>query len=151
VVAIEPMPISFACLQHNLGPEALCLNIAASDVNGAVIMGQDDNLGASRIREDGEWTVPCHALDDLPDLPAPEFCKIDAEGHEVRVLRGMRGILERHRPIVFVEANEGALNQQGFTRAHIDLVFAELGYKDVLCYPKEAKADWPQFDLLFLP
>ncbi len=151
VVAIEPMPISFACLKHNLGPEALCLNIAASDSNGTVTMGQDDNLGASRIREDGEWTVPCHALDDLPDLPAPGYVKLDCEGFEPRVITGMAGTITRHKPILFVEMNRGALEEQGFCIKGLDDQIRSLGYREAVLYPRTATWLDEQMDALYLP
>jgi FkbM family methyltransferase len=34
---------------------------------------------------------------------APHFVKIDVQGHELRVLRGMRRTLELHRPVLMIE------------------------------------------------
>ena len=48
-----------------------------------------------------EVTAPVLPLDDL-DL-SPAFIKIDVEGSELRVLRGLAATLERSRPILMVE------------------------------------------------
>lgn len=49
--------------------------------------------------------VPGLSLDDMVEagvLRLPELIKIDTEGAEARVLSGMRRLLEKYRPIVFV-------------------------------------------------
>lgn len=149
VVAFEPHPFSFQCLQHNC-PEATCRQIALSDKDEDLRFKVLDNVGASRVRHDGEWMVNAETLDGQ-FLPAPQFVKIDVEGFEPKVLKGMMETLRQHRPLVFIEVNDGALADNGFSRKDIDEVFAELGYSDVKCYPEHAKLDWPQYDLLFIP
>jgi FkbM family methyltransferase len=49
--------------------------------------------------------VQVQQLDDL-GLRNVCFVKIDAEGHELAVLRGARGVIERDRPSVLIEAEE---------------------------------------------
>ena len=50
-----------------------------------------------------EWVVPVRRLDDLGVEPA--FVKLDVEGFELPVLRGLARTLARYRPIVMVERN----------------------------------------------
>lgn len=150
VVAIEAHPVAFACLQHNV-PSATCLNFAVSDVNGSVNLASCENVGASRIQPDGEWSVPAFALDDYPGIPAPDAIKIDIEGWEPMAITGMAGLITRHKPVLFIEANRGALEANGYSvEGLIDMV-KSLGYGDPVLYPPEAEASWPQFDCLFLP
>lgn len=150
VVAIEPHPVSFACLAHNC-PDAMCLNFAASDVEGTVNLASEANIGASRIHPSGEWTVPAHALDDYPGLPVPGFVKIDVEGFEPRVITGMAGTITRHRPIIFMEANRGLLEANGYSLDALQEWVMKLGYSKCLLYPEGVKWTDPQFDIMFLP
>lgn len=150
VVAFEPNPLSFACLVHNC-PGAICHNIAASDSHGSLNLAVSGNVGASRITDDGEWSVPAMALDDMPALSAPGFVKIDVEGWEPNVITGMAGTITRHKPVLFVEFNRGALEANGFTVGGLRDMILSLGYRVAAIYPTQATWDDPQFDVLFIP
>lgn len=150
VYAFEPNPISFTCLEHNC-PEAECLPYAASDKDGSLNFSLLENAGASRVTKDGEWSVEAKRLDGL-GLPDPDFVKIDIEGHEVLALHGMAEMLERRKPIVFIEVNAGALDSQGFKPGHITDFFYDVGYGNkAFVYPMNCGFSSPQFDLLLLP
>jgi hypothetical protein len=61
----------------------------------------------SQIAVDGQ-PIFAIAIDTL-QLPARvALVKIDAEGHEAAVLRGMRGLLRRDHPVIILEANSEA-------------------------------------------
>jgi methyltransferase, FkbM family len=52
------------------------------------------------------FTVECHTGDDLLAqriAPPPTLIKIDVEGHEMDVLEGMKKLLEKYRPVIFLE------------------------------------------------
>lgn len=149
VVAIEPHPLAYACLAHNC-PEARCLNVAASAAAGSLNFMALDNAGASRIHKDGEWSVEAVRLDDM-GLPAPGFVKIDVEGHEPLALIGMEDTIAKHKPIVFIEINQGALATNGSSREDVVMFFATLGYRRFEIYPPDAKETDPQFDYLITP
>ncbi len=101
----------------------LCGNVALNDLTNVVaahaVVGADaavysvpgtaydrtGNFGAIAARkgtEAGSTGLRSIRLDDL-DLPACHFIKIDVEGMELDVLRGAAGILDRHRPLLYVE------------------------------------------------
>ena len=150
VVAVEPNPLAFACLTHNC-PEAIAINAAASDVEGeALRFMRLENAGASRVHPDGDIVVYSVVL-DRENLPAPDFIKIDAEGFEVRVLRGLRETIRTHKPIVFCEINKGALAGNGHTPDDIMAFFEQLGYSNNLIYPSGARHGDEQYDVLFFP
>lgn len=149
VVAIEPNPEAFECLEHNC-PEAQCLNIAASDTAGTLKFTRLENAGASRITPDGEIEVKAVALDDL-GLPAPNFVKVDIEGWEPAALAGMAQTLRMHKPIVFIEVNPGALAVNGYHPRDITDAFLAAGYTDFQIYPPTASWSSPQFDILVTP
>lgn len=51
----------------------------------------------------------------LDELPIPErvsLVKIDAEGHEASILKGMMTLVRRDRPTLIVEAGSGIVPEQ---------------------------------------
>ncbi len=150
VVAIEPNPLPFACLEHNC-PEATCLNIAASDHDGILRFSQLENVGASRVSDSGMLVVEGRKLDDM-GLPDPQMLKIDVEGFEVFALRGMVEMLKRAKPILFIEVNRGALEANGHTPEDITSLLRDyVGYRSLKYYPENGEWHWPQFDLICKP
>lgn len=150
VVAFEPHPVTFKCLEHNC-PEARCINVAASNEAGSLNFKSLDNVGASRVHKDGEWQIPAVALDDIPDLPPPDFVKIDIEGFEPFALSGMEGVITRHKPIIFIEMNRGALAANGASPEGLHDAIRSLGYYNFHLYPRRASWVWEQFDCIYLP
>lgn len=160
VVAVEPNPLAFACLKHNC-PEAVCLNIAASDSAKVVPFLRLDNVGASRITPDvtvettgGFLDVAADRMDSIAfreDLLAPELIKIDVEGHEVFALQGMQQAITTFMPILFVEINRSALAANNHTPNDVMNLIRSYGYSDFTLYPPQATWDDPQFDVLCEP
>jgi len=70
-------------------------------------------------------------LDDyaLRHSGAPCLVKIDVEGHELQVLEGGRGLLERHRPIIVLEAIPSHLERNGTAYAEIYELLEDIGYE----------------------
>lgn len=120
VIAFEPMPETFELLTANarLGgfQNFTLINAAASDatrLNGMVThvfeeTGLDDLYTAELVpaNKTGSVRVLCLTVDSLA-LPQPvALVKIDAEGHELPVLKGMQELLTRDHPILIVEDND---------------------------------------------
>src|SRR5262249_17480823 len=119
VLAVEPVPQTFALLAHNvrLLPHAnvTLLNIAASDRGTAAGMavpadaaGRENGYLAHLTDQPTGLTVRRPPLDALPLPTRVSLVKLDAEGHELAVLRGMAGLLKRDRPALIVEVSGGA-------------------------------------------
>jgi FkbM family methyltransferase len=75
--------------------------------------------------------VPVETLDALAGrlaLGAVHVVKIDVEGAELKVLQGAADLLRRTRPILLIEANEGALRGQGASSAAVVALLHELGF-----------------------
>jgi FkbM family methyltransferase len=100
VVAFEPEGHNFARLQSNVLINGLDNVIAGpfaiSESNGSALLrlhSSDAGEGAHALVSDGgNWRVFLFTLDgalDLFGLPSPMHLKIDVEGHEESVLRGM--------------------------------------------------------------
>lgn len=121
VAAFEPVPRVFDRLVENAGlngNRVHCVRVAVSDRTGSVRMydpGGEHPLSASLdptafgkgVGENWrEVVVESLRLDDfLADAGlVPSLLKVDAEGHELGVLRGLGEMLGRHRPTILVEA-----------------------------------------------
>jgi FkbM family methyltransferase len=75
-------------------------------------------------------TVPLDALIMRGDIPNDvRLAKIDVEGLELEVLRGMRGLLGSSRPSLVIEINEMMLCAQGTASSSIRELLGYFGYR----------------------
>jgi len=99
---------------------------AASDRDGWCSFEDRGSL-QSRVADNGSANsghqVPCVQLDTWASLTgsAPTLVKIDVEGHEVSVLRGMRRILADAQPALIIETHR--------TKDAVTAELASLGYQ----------------------
>jgi FkbM family methyltransferase len=108
--AFEPLPDSYrdlaSCVQQaGLSKIATCHNFALSSETGEAFIKIPDHLhsGSAEIsRQDGQTRVATRRLDAL-DLPPPDFIKLDAENHELEILRGAAQTLKTSRPFIVFE------------------------------------------------
>lgn len=114
VIAVEPVPETFALLASNarLFPyrNVTLLNVAASDRTAAVDMaipafdvGLLNYYQAHLTAGEGALGVLTMPVDALHLPGKVGLVKVDVEGHELPVLKGMRSLLERDRPALIVE------------------------------------------------
>jgi len=113
LVPVEPNPDAARLLLANLALNGLLpltdlrgIGIGLSDVaaEGAAMEARTRNLGAARLQADGGG-IPVRRGDDLLDGLVPDFIKIDVEGMEIAVLRGLEHVIGTHRPALFVEVD----------------------------------------------
>jgi FkbM family methyltransferase len=163
VLSFEPHPAIFAQLSENVGrlkqrPDCapvLLHNLALSDFEGTARLsvgegwGRNQGLARLTLDEGGEATfeVPVTTLDKVVGSSARfGLCKLDVEGHELKVLHGAKGVLGggRLRDIIFEDLGpypgpvQQHLMDNGFTLFSLE---GRLG-RPVL------NADWanPRFD-----
>lgn len=128
VLAVEPFVNCGQCLketsQVNYMPwVSVCVG-AASDRDGTLPFALDAASELNRVIQLGELLeqttaaieVPCFKLDTLVErekLQQVDLVKIDAEGHELQVLKGSQRLLATYNPTILYEnlANRDAVNQ----------------------------------------
>ena len=73
--------------------------------------------------------VTLDTIDNLtPELPIPDFIKIDVEGYQLEVLRGAEDCLKTHAPLLIAELRDvGETNRDIF--GEIEDYVADLGYQ----------------------
>lgn len=82
--------------------EVLTLNVAEQYAGGASFV-LDSPYGIDRSGEIKRDRVPVYPFDRLTLPRMPDLIKIDVEGFEPHVLRGMRQMLDQHRPLITIE------------------------------------------------
>ena len=118
-MAFEPVPPTFSVLEANVKDNGLnnviALNVAVSDKEGKAIIRvpRQAHSMASLYWHKGdadsvEYEIRTRPLDSLSELAGRPvgFAKVDVEGAEGDVLSGMRGLLSRDRPVVFLECSD---------------------------------------------
>jgi FkbM family methyltransferase len=144
VLALEPHPGLFATLSANVTRNGLrhvaCVRVAASDGPGCARfvapVAADGNSGLSRLacaHEPGDFDSPTEAVDHLVDrlgADVVDLVKIDVEGAEARVLRGMADRLRRARyRFVLLECHPQAANANGTTLDDCIAILRDGGYQ----------------------
>lgn len=110
VISIEPYARSFKKLKNNINNNKITdkvqiLNVAAGSHNGrcSLIPGPATNIGLTKTAKGKDITIT--TLDTLVDDKEISLIKIDVEGNELDVLKGVKKILEKQSPFLFVEAD----------------------------------------------
>lgn len=115
VVAFEPSPACCVFLIKNTSywSTATVIPKAVSDTVGSCMFEEHQCLDLSRVvfgavqdPSNRVRRVAATTLDDVVSsgFPAPQFVKIDVEGHELNVFSGARQMLRRHCPVLMFEA-----------------------------------------------
>lgn len=143
VHAFEPVPELVEKLRANISLNRfghITVNpFALSDHEGTArfYTGPADNSGLSSLRQPrqsrGSFDVQLRPFDTL--MPESDtsvsLVKIDVEGAELQVLRGMENMLRASRPNCLVEVTDGFLREMGDSSDALLDYFARLDY---VCY-----------------
>ncbi|MCB9878626.1 MAG: FkbM family methyltransferase [Planctomycetes bacterium] len=145
VLACEPNPTLGQRLERTLAQNGLrnveLVRAALSDGAGtAELHVFDDHSGWGSLSEQGPtgatqtaaWQVDTRPGDELlAALPAnqPMVIKIDVEGHEVPVLRGLQRTLRERRPLVLCEVVDAHQRRAGYSAAQLRAELEQHGYR----------------------
>lgn len=118
ILPFEPNPEAQAVLRRNVELNAASARVpvdlqfvhyavGAAPSRLRIAAAPPGNLGATQFAEAaaGEGTVESMPLDSLAIPGRVGFLKVDVEGMEMQVLAGARRLVERFRPVIFVEVN----------------------------------------------
>lgn len=134
VFAFEPVIETFELLANNVArlkfSNVTLLNMAASCETGVLCMempmfksGLKNYYEAHLSNKITSCRVFTFTVDSLQFPEKVSFVKIDAEGHELSVLKGMRNLIDRDNPALVVEDNsieiENYLSEIGYTSEKI--------------------------------
>lgn len=148
VYAFEPAPPAAALLERHLRLNRAegrveCHRVAVGDRDGTCVLHVPplhnmSSLGRPNTLIRPEWGEAAVASVEVPMVTLDSFCssrgispdaiKIDVEGAEVMVLRGARGTLARHKPLVFCEVHPAQMEAIGHSLAEFQSLVEELGY-----------------------
>jgi FkbM family methyltransferase len=129
VICLEPQRIIFQMLCANIALNDLTnvftYRAAASDANREITIQSSDyespwNYGAFSVHKgmstEGSFpgtvtmetvpTVKLDTFDAVSGLSSLALLKVDAEQHELQVLKGAAELIARHQPVIFVENND---------------------------------------------
>jgi FkbM family methyltransferase len=118
VYSFEPLPDNVAALKHNVGLNRLSqveiIEAAVADESGssefAIGTSTTSRLASSHATtENRHFLVPTVSLDDAVTemgFAPPDVVKIDVEGAESRVLRGMGSVISTFHPVILCEIHE---------------------------------------------
>ena len=120
VIAFEPVPDTFEILSSNVSfcdaQNVTLINAAASNSTQVVGIeipkldsGLDNFYMAHLSTTENDLTVLCIKVDSLELSNKISLVKIDAEGHDFLVLKGMKELLRRDRPVVFIEESSAEI------------------------------------------
>lgn len=137
VIAFEPNPVARTNLFVNIGLNGLSdkivvhdvglgdqassgvLSISKGNLGGATFLAKPDRSTETLV---GTAAAEIRVGDELLGEERISFLKIDAEGFEEKVIKGLVQTIKVSRPVIFVET--GAKTRQG-----VEDLLAELGYR----------------------
>jgi FkbM family methyltransferase len=144
VFSFEPDTENFAALENNILQNdfeniRIFKNALGAKSESALLYKlYANNPGANRILSEKPSppyqveNVEVLVLDDVFEqiaLPRVDVMKIDVEGFEVFVLTGSRKIIEKWKPVLFVELSEINLHQNGYSALSLIEFVEDMGYE----------------------
>ena len=130
VYAFEPLPRNIEYLKKHVAINRLenieVIEAAVSDHSGEAHFDLGASSAMGHLAESGGIAVRMVCLDDLleaGELRPPDYMKVDVEGAEFEALKGARKLLEKYRPILFLDTHQ--------REAHLPTIelLKDLGYQ----------------------
>lgn len=137
VDCFEPNPECVEVIQEHLRINALenvfVHQYALADAPGALVLNlTSEHSGTATLAEVGSEAVRTMTVDvrvgDDELQEAPRVIKIDVEGFELRVLKGLTRTLLAHKPFLLTELIDGQLARAGSSVTEVTSLLFDMGY-----------------------
>lgn len=153
VFAFEIHPRTYDYLIRNIKSNGfkdaiVPMYLAFSDNPGKIYvnvdMQQSDFTSINQTRSEAsvkKIEIDAVNFDALKSVPVPSVIKIDVEGAEIQVLRGLRSVFKSGSglPTVFIESNSISLENAGSSSALLVNELVKIGYNPQVIDEKEKK------------
>jgi FkbM family methyltransferase len=143
VIGFEPDPFNYRVCKANIArntfPNLTVLPFGLGETSADLMMEvrTPENRGGNRIAPQGSTgavNVHIKRLDDVvqvSSLSNINLMKLDVEGYELKVLRGAKDILKKHKPTLFIEIDDDNLNDQHDSAKDLILFLEACGYSSI--------------------
>jgi FkbM family methyltransferase len=173
-LAFEPNPVAFQRLSDHFEMNGIAtfqlVRCAVADCKSVqmLFVPRDELLLATLVPEKAEGTrvevatEPADPYATKLEASKPTLIKIDVEGYEVQVLRGLQSLLKWPNVIVVVEIADAKLRRAGYSRAALHEYLASFGFvphtidvrasrwrKDLELQPLPGPLEVREYDALF--
>jgi len=140
VIAIEPTPDSYEILENNIaineyenveahqlaiGDYVGCARFEISRACNWNSIARNDKKGTISVRVE---TLDTFLGDGQDEWCQVDFIRMDVEGYEFNVLKGMEGLLREEHPRMFIEVHRDKLRDYGHTQRELMEYLARFGY-----------------------
>jgi FkbM family methyltransferase len=156
VYAFEPVPENIEILKKNIFLNSFSnvhvIEAAASDHSGTGELLLSHYSGGSALATGdsppdlaGSQTVDLVSLDELVrngTLAIPDVVKIDVEGAELEVLRGMKNTLVKHKPVLIYEIDDQAMSRLEQKQTACQEFLHSCGYSTSLLEDSYPDTNW---------
>ncbi len=160
IVAFEPNAGAREVLARHidfnaLGDRVTVVPAAVAAVPGELTLYAEGADGMSRLARPGDSLAGTAAQVRVPVTTIDEYCRtagaipdvilVDIEGFEIEALRGARGTITAHRPVIVAEMHPNVWSSSNTTRASAEALLRELRLRPVaLSGQNDPLDDWGQ-------
>jgi FkbM family methyltransferase len=137
VTSFEPVPVNYRALSANIeinkAKNIISKNMALGSENETFSIRADensDNPGAYNLFDkEGNIAIECRIGDEIVlKNERVDFIKIDVEGYESFVIKGLIQTITKHKPVIIFEYDRYYHKKTNLPEGHIFLMLGELGY-----------------------
>ena len=124
IIAFEPDPVHFECLQRNCTINCVPRREALGDEHQMISLTENDFTQAKRVTGAGD--IRMTTIDSL-EYSNVDLIKIDVEGYEMKVLKGAEKTLEKSQYLM-IELNNNT-KKYGSNNANVEKYLNENGFR----------------------